>query len=81
MSTFNTPSMPILFPMFINIVLHIMLQLIGVPEKAEKDEIVKSVLTLKKADIDEGYTMDVVVSRQVDKLSIIFCNLFFNQIF
>ncbi|KAI9092559.1 hypothetical protein K1719_027687 [Acacia pycnantha] len=39
-------------------------QLIGVPDKAEKDEIVKSVMALKKADIDEGYTMDVVVSRQ-----------------
>ncbi|XP_028786235.1 plastid division protein CDP1, chloroplastic [Neltuma alba] len=39
-------------------------QLIGVPDKAEKDEIVKSVMALKKADIEEGYTMDVVVSRQ-----------------
>ncbi|XP_054819249.1 plastid division protein CDP1, chloroplastic isoform X1 [Prosopis cineraria] len=39
-------------------------QLIGVPDKAEKDEIVKSVMALKKSEIEEGYTMDVVVSRQ-----------------
>lgn len=44
---------------------HINLQLIGVPNKAEKDEIVKAVMALKKAEIEEGYTMDVVVSRQV----------------
>ncbi|CAL0323881.1 unnamed protein product [Lupinus luteus] len=39
-------------------------QLIGVPDRAEKDEIVKAVMGLKSAEIDEGYTMDVVTSRQ-----------------
>ncbi|KAJ7970162.1 plastid division protein CDP1, chloroplastic-like [Quillaja saponaria] len=39
-------------------------QLIGVPARAEKDEIVKSVMCLKSAEIEEGYTMDAVVSRQ-----------------
>jgi hypothetical protein len=39
-------------------------QVIGVPDKAEKDEIVKSVMHLKNAEIEEGYTMDVVESRQ-----------------
>ncbi|KAI4352010.1 hypothetical protein L6164_006300 [Bauhinia variegata] len=39
-------------------------QFIGVPDKAEKDEIVKAVMNLKNAEIEEGYTVDVVVSRQ-----------------
>ncbi|KAK7815573.1 plastid division protein cdp1 [Quercus suber] len=39
-------------------------QLIGVNDRAEKDEIVKSVMNLKSAEIEEGYTMDVVTSRQ-----------------
>ncbi|OIW12002.1 hypothetical protein TanjilG_16113 [Lupinus angustifolius] len=39
-------------------------QLIGVPDQAEKDEIVKAVMGLKNAEIEEGYTMDVVASRQ-----------------
>ncbi|XP_059643714.1 plastid division protein CDP1, chloroplastic [Cornus florida] len=39
-------------------------QIVGVPNQAEKDEIVKSVMDLKNAEIEEGYTMDVVVSRQ-----------------
>ncbi|KAI9173810.1 hypothetical protein LWI28_006915 [Acer negundo] len=39
-------------------------QLIGVPDQAEKDEIVKSVMELKRAEIEEGYTMDAVVARQ-----------------
>ncbi|KAJ1390046.1 hypothetical protein SESBI_37762 [Sesbania bispinosa] len=39
-------------------------QLIGVPDRAEKDEIVKAVMSLKNAEIEEGYTMDVVASRQ-----------------
>ncbi|KAJ4973587.1 hypothetical protein NE237_006761 [Protea cynaroides] len=39
-------------------------QIIGVPDQAEKDEIVKSVMDLKSAEIEEGYTLDVVVSRQ-----------------
>ncbi|KAK7314760.1 hypothetical protein VNO77_33288 [Canavalia gladiata] len=38
-------------------------QLIGVPDRAEKDEIVKAVMGLKNAEIDEGYTMDVVTAR------------------
>ncbi|KAK3026908.1 hypothetical protein RJ639_041092 [Escallonia herrerae] len=38
--------------------------IIGVPDRAEKDEIVKSVMHLKNAEVEEGYTMDVVVSRQ-----------------
>ncbi|KAL4186128.1 hypothetical protein AMTRI_Chr09g32220 [Amborella trichopoda] len=39
-------------------------QIVGVPGQAEKDEIVKSVLELKSAEVEEGYTMDAVVSRQ-----------------
>ncbi|KAG5536022.1 hypothetical protein RHGRI_023722 [Rhododendron griersonianum] len=39
-------------------------QVIGVRDQAEKDEIVKSVMDLQNAEIDEGYTRDVVVSRQ-----------------
>ncbi|XP_068305833.1 plastid division protein CDP1, chloroplastic-like [Pyrus communis] len=38
-------------------------QLIGVPAKAEKDEVVKSVMELKSAEIEEGYTLDAVRSR------------------
>ena len=41
------------------------LQLIGVPAKAEKDEVVKSVMELKSAEIEEGYTLDTVRSRLV----------------
>ncbi|PNT09264.1 hypothetical protein POPTR_012G035900v4 [Populus trichocarpa] len=39
-------------------------QVVGVPDKAEKDEIVKSVMQLKNAQVEEGYTMDAVMSRQ-----------------
>ncbi|XP_057968953.1 plastid division protein CDP1, chloroplastic isoform X2 [Malania oleifera] len=39
-------------------------QLVGVPDQAEKDEIVRSVMELKTAEVEEGYTMDAVVSRQ-----------------
>lgn len=39
-------------------------QLLGVPDQAEKDEIVKAVMHLKSSEIDEGYTTDAVVSRQ-----------------
>ncbi|XP_044476784.1 plastid division protein CDP1, chloroplastic-like isoform X2 [Mangifera indica] len=39
-------------------------QLIGVPDTAEKDEIVKAVMDLKRAEVEEGYTMDAVVARQ-----------------
>lgn len=39
-------------------------QILGIPEKSEKDEIVKSMKHLKMAEIEEGYTMDTIVSRQ-----------------
>lgn len=39
-------------------------QIVGVRYQAEKDEIVKSVMDLKNAEIEEGYTADAVVSRQ-----------------
>ncbi|XWS58850.1 hypothetical protein CRYUN_Cryun08bG0069200 [Craigia yunnanensis] len=39
-------------------------QLIGVSSQAEKDEIVKSVMNLKSTEVDDGYSMDVIVSRQ-----------------
>ncbi|KAJ4836302.1 hypothetical protein Tsubulata_050409 [Turnera subulata] len=39
-------------------------QLLGVPDKAEKDEIVKSVMELKSAEVEEGYTREAVLSRQ-----------------
>lgn len=41
------------------------MQILGVSDQAEKDEIVKSAMQLKNAQIEEGYTADVVVSRQV----------------
>lgn len=41
------------------------LQLIGVPDKAEKDEIVKSVMELRDAEVEDGYTMEAIVSRKV----------------
>ncbi|GFY95619.1 plastid division protein [Actinidia rufa] len=40
------------------------LQIVGIRDQAEKDEIVKSVMDLKNAEIEVGYTMDAVVSRQ-----------------
>ncbi|KAL3529397.1 hypothetical protein ACH5RR_008719 [Cinchona calisaya] len=39
-------------------------QILGVSDHAEKDEIVKSAMHLRNAQIEEGYTADVVVSRQ-----------------
>ncbi|KAK1431477.1 hypothetical protein QVD17_07936 [Tagetes erecta] len=39
-------------------------QILGIPDKSEKDEIVKSVKHLKMAEIEEGYTIDTIVSRQ-----------------
>ncbi|XP_030541225.1 plastid division protein CDP1, chloroplastic isoform X2 [Rhodamnia argentea] len=39
-------------------------QLLGLPDQAEKDEIVKSVMQLKRAEVEEGYTMDAVKSRE-----------------
>ncbi|KAK8712157.1 hypothetical protein V6N13_147404 [Hibiscus sabdariffa] len=38
--------------------------LIGVSSQVEKDEIVKSVMNLKTTEVDDGYTSDIVVSRQ-----------------
>ncbi|KAF6153301.1 hypothetical protein GIB67_003491 [Kingdonia uniflora] len=43
------------------------LKIIGVLDQAEKDEIVKSVMNLKNTDVEEGYTLDAAVSRQVVK--------------
>ena len=52
-------------------------QLIGVSSQAEKDEIVKSVMNLKSAEVDDGYTIDVIVSRQVKRqLKRSFCTFF-----
>ncbi|KAI7751317.1 hypothetical protein M8C21_002877, partial [Ambrosia artemisiifolia] len=39
-------------------------QILGIPDKSEKDEIVKSVKHLKMAEIEEGYTVDTIVARQ-----------------
>lgn len=41
------------------------LQLVGVGDEAEKDEIVKSVMQLKSVEVEEGYTLDAIISRQV----------------
>ncbi|KAI3781263.1 hypothetical protein L2E82_11272 [Cichorium intybus] len=40
------------------------LQILSIPDKLEKDEIVKSMKHLKLSDIEEGYTMDTIVSCQ-----------------
>lgn len=42
-------------------------QILGVSEKAEKDEIVKAVMELKNSEIEDGYTADIVRIRQVSK--------------
>ncbi|XP_072966159.1 plastid division protein CDP1, chloroplastic isoform X1 [Typha angustifolia] len=39
-------------------------QILGVSEKAEKDEIVKAAMELKNTEIEDGYTTGVNVSRQ-----------------
>ncbi|XP_020079652.1 plastid division protein CDP1, chloroplastic [Ananas comosus] len=39
-------------------------QILGVSEKAEKDEIVKAAMELKNMGIEDGYTAEVSVSRQ-----------------
>lgn len=39
-------------------------QILGVSNQAEKDEIVKSVMNLKRAEVEEGYTQETVVCRQ-----------------
>lgn len=46
------------------------MQILGIPEKAEKDEVVKAARELKMSEIEDGFTPDVIVSRQVpDKSS------------
>jgi len=44
---------------------YVILQLNGVLNRVEKGEIAKAVMALKNAEIDEGYTIDVVAARQV----------------
>jgi hypothetical protein len=39
------------------------LQILGVTEKAEKDEIVKAAMELKNAGIEDGYTAEVSTCR------------------
>jgi len=39
--------------------------MLGVTEKAEKDEIVKAAMELKIAGIEDGYTAEVSTFRQV----------------
>uniref|UniRef100_A0A453DFN5 Uncharacterized protein n=1 Tax=Aegilops tauschii subsp. strangulata TaxID=200361 RepID=A0A453DFN5_AEGTS len=39
-------------------------QILGVTEKAEKDEIVKSAIELRKSEIEDGYTEEVSTCRQ-----------------
>ncbi|CAN6463399.1 unnamed protein product [Victoria cruziana] len=39
-------------------------QILGVPDQAEKDEIVKSVMELRNAEIEDGYTLDAVMARE-----------------
>ncbi|KAJ6814143.1 plastid division protein CDP1, chloroplastic [Iris pallida] len=39
-------------------------QILGVPEKAEKDEIVKAAMELKNSEVEDGYTTDLIVSCQ-----------------
>ena len=46
-------------------IFQIKLQILGVPAKAEKDEVVKATIELKSSEIEDGYTTDVIVSRQV----------------
>ncbi|GAB4860858.1 hypothetical protein Ancab_036019 [Ancistrocladus abbreviatus] len=38
--------------------------MLGVPDQAEKDQIVKSVMDLRNAEIEEGFTMEAVISRR-----------------
>lgn len=40
------------------------LLILGVPEKAEKDEIVKVALVLKNLEMEDGYTTDLIMSHQ-----------------
>ncbi|XP_050387734.1 pentatricopeptide repeat-containing protein At3g46790, chloroplastic [Argentina anserina] len=39
-------------------------QLIGVPDEAEKDEVIKAVMDLKISEVEEGYTESAIESRQ-----------------
>lgn len=41
------------------------LQILGVTEKAEKDEIVKAAMELKNTGIEDGYSPEVSTCRQV----------------
>jgi hypothetical protein len=41
------------------------MQILGVTEKAEKDEIVKAAMELKITGIEDGYTPEVSTFRQV----------------
>lgn len=49
------------------------LQILGIPEQAEKDEIVKAAMEMKNSEIEDGYTADVIISRQVFELLIFLC--------
>lgn len=42
------------------------MQLIGVPDQAEKDKVIKAVMDLKISEVEEGYTVNAIKSRQVD---------------
>lgn len=41
------------------------MQILGITEKAEKDEIVLAAMELKNAEIEDGYTAEVSTCRQV----------------
>ncbi len=45
-------------------------QLIGIPDQAEKDEVIKAVMDLKISQVEEGYTENAIKSRQVDNLKV-----------
>lgn len=42
------------------------MQLIGVPDQAEKDKVINAVMDLKISEVEEGYTVNAIKSRQVD---------------
>lgn len=44
--------------------IQITMQILGITEKAEKDEIVKAAMELKNAEIEDGYTAEVSTCRQ-----------------
>ncbi|KAF8393918.1 hypothetical protein HHK36_020119 [Tetracentron sinense] len=53
-------------------------EIVDVSDQAEKDEIVKSVMDLKSAEIEEGYTLDAVLSHK-DLLTDVRDKLLFEQ--